>query len=152
LAITIMDTYKSKREKSTTRQQGPKPLTTQTLRNYSILYTYWAPYVTLVSIYQANIAGHTKKVVLYAWFYIAWATGNIIGPQTFRADQAPAYTGGTVAMIVCYVIAIFAVLSYGALCALDNRKRREAIEARVAADFDWLDLTDRQNEGFRYTT
>lgn len=30
----------------------------------SILYTYWAPYVTLVSIYQANIAGHTKKYVL----------------------------------------------------------------------------------------
>ena len=26
-----------------------------------ILYTYWAPYVTLVSVYQANTAGHTKK-------------------------------------------------------------------------------------------
>jgi MFS transporter, ACS family, allantoate permease len=26
-----------------------------------ILYTYWAPYITLVSIYQANIAGHTKS-------------------------------------------------------------------------------------------
>lgn len=25
--------------------------------------TYWAPYVTLVSVYQANIAGHTKKWV-----------------------------------------------------------------------------------------
>jgi hypothetical protein len=23
--------------------------------------TYWAPYITLVSVYQANIAGHTKK-------------------------------------------------------------------------------------------
>lgn len=28
-----------------------------------ILYTYWAPYVTLVSVYQANTAGHTKKFV-----------------------------------------------------------------------------------------
>ncbi|KAJ9143862.1 Allantoate transporter [Pleurostoma richardsiae] len=117
-----------------------------------ILYTYWAPYVTLVSIYQANIAGHTKKIVLYAWFYISWTTGNIIGPQTFRADQAPAYTGGMVAMVVCYIVAIFAILAYGALCHMDNKKRAAAIESRLAAEQDWLDLTDKQNQGFKYTT
>ncbi|CAI7621439.1 unnamed protein product [Penicillium pancosmium] len=114
--------------------------------------TYWAPYITLVSVYQANIAGHTKKIVLYAWFYIAWATGNIIGPQTFRADQAPEYTGGTVAMIICYIIAMFAIASYGIICHFGNKKRAEAIESRMAADQDWLDLTDKENEGFKYTT
>lgn len=108
--------------------------------------------MTLVSIYQANVAGHTKKVTLYAWFYVSWATGNIIGPQTFRADQAPAYTGGTVAMIVCYAIAMICILVYGALCHFANRKRVAAIESELAADQDWLDLTDKQNEGFRYTT
>ncbi|KAJ5983823.1 Major facilitator superfamily domain general substrate transporter [Penicillium waksmanii] len=91
-------------------------------------------------------------IVLYAWFYIAWATGNIIGPQTFRADQAPEYTGGTVAMIVCYIIAMFAITSYGIICHSDNKKRAEAIESRMAADQDWLDLTDRENKGFKYTT
>ena len=55
-------------------------------------------------------------------------------------------------MIVCYIVAIIAILSYGALCHMSNRKRAEAIEARVAAEQDWLDLTDKQNEGFRYTT
>ncbi|CRG92567.1 putative transporter C460,05 [Talaromyces islandicus] len=119
-----------------------------------ILYTYWAPYVTLVSVYQANIAGHTKKIALYAWFYIAWTTGNIIGPQTFRADQAPTYTGGTVAMIVCYVVAIVAVLTYGALCHRENRKRAAEMQdgGVTAADQDWLDLTDRENRAFKYTT
>ncbi|KAJ5579940.1 uncharacterized protein N7459_005925 [Penicillium hispanicum] len=117
-----------------------------------ILYTYWAPYVTLVSVYQANVAGHTKKIVLYAWFYIAWTVGNIIGPQTFRADQAPEYTGGTVAMIVCYVVAIVAVLAYGYVCHSSNVKRKDAIESQMAADQDWLDLTDKENEGFKYTT
>ncbi|KAK4868614.1 hypothetical protein LT330_006816 [Penicillium expansum] len=117
-----------------------------------ILYTYWAPYVTLVSVYQANVAGHTKKITLYAWFYIAWATGNIIGPQTFRADQAPEYTGGTVAMIICYVVAMFAITAYGVVCHLSNKKRAEAIEARTAADHDWLDMTDKENVGFKYTT
>ncbi|KAL2784277.1 major facilitator superfamily domain-containing protein [Aspergillus keveii] len=119
-----------------------------------ILYTYWAPYVTLVSVYQANIAGHTKKTVLYAWFFVAWAIGNIIGPQTFREDQAPAYTGGTVAMIVCYIVAIAMILSYGVICHRENRKRkREASGGGVGVGAqDWLDLTDRENRGFRYTT
>ncbi|KAH9902346.1 putative allantoate permease [Xylariomycetidae sp. FL2044] len=117
-----------------------------------ILYTYWAPYVTLVSVYQANIAGHTKKIVLFAWYYVSWAIGNIIGPQTFREEQAPAYTGGTVAMIVCYAVAIILILTYGAICHRENRRRAEAIQERVAVEHDWLDETDRQNEGFRYTT
>ncbi|KAJ5153150.1 uncharacterized protein N7482_009628 [Penicillium canariense] len=117
-----------------------------------ILYTYWAPYITLVSVYQANVAGHTKKITLYAWFYIAWATGNIIGPQTFRADQAPKYTGGTVAMIVCYIIAMFSITAYGLVCHFSNKKRADAIEGRMAADHDWLDMTDKENAGFKYTT
>jgi MFS transporter, ACS family, allantoate permease len=116
-----------------------------------ILYTYWAPYVTLVSIYQANVAGHTKKLTLFAWFYISWAIGNIIGPQTFRADQAPAYTGGTVAMIVCYAFAIVVILVYGFLCMRDNKARMEETEGEMG-DRDWLDLTDKENCLFKYTT
>ncbi|KAL5335973.1 allantoate permease [Aspergillus crustosus] len=115
-----------------------------------ILYTYWAPYVTLVSLYQANVAGHTKKSVLYAWFFVGSSVGNIIGPQTFRAEQAPAYTGGTVAMIVCYGVAMSTISVYGLICHREN-KRRQALD-RPVGEQDWLDLTDRQNEGFRYTT
>ena len=116
------------------------------------MYTYWAPYVTLVSVYQANLAGHTKKVTLYAWFFISWATGNIIGPQTFREEQAPVYTGGTIAMIVCYVVAMICVLAYGFLCHLSNQQRKETIESELAADQDWLDMTDKENKAFKYTT
>jgi ACS family allantoate permease-like MFS transporter len=116
-----------------------------------ILYTYWAPYVTLVSIYQANVAGNTKKITLFAWFYVSWGLGNIIGPFTFVASQAPAYTGGTVALIVCYVVAIILVLLYGLVCHMDNKKRKEAIEENIG-ESDWLDLTDKENPAFKYTT
>ncbi|PVI00238.1 putative allantoate permease [Periconia macrospinosa] len=115
-----------------------------------ILYTYWAPYVTLVSIYQANTAGHTKKIVLFAFYFIAWAIGNIIGPQTFRQSQAPVYTGGTIAMIVCYVVAISLILAYGYLCRRDNVRRADEVAA--VGDDDWLDMTDREIKGFKYTT
>lgn len=134
-----------------------------------VLYTYWAPYVTLVSVYQANISGHTKKVVSYGWFFVAWTLGNIIGPQTFRESQAPAYIGGITAMMVCYVAAIALILTYMVVCRVENRKReREGTvpashstasgagdgeqQAAAAPQNDWLDLTDKENRAFRYTT
>lgn len=116
-----------------------------------ILYTYWAPYITLVSLYQANIAGHSKKLFLYSWFYISWATGNIIGPQTFRTNQAPEYTGGTIAMLVCYVVAMLCILTYGMICHLSNKGRSANCQEHDGGD-DWLDLTDKQNTAFKYTT
>ncbi|PYH69518.1 MFS general substrate transporter [Aspergillus vadensis CBS 113365] len=70
------------------------------------LYTYFGPYVVGISMAQANTAGHTKKTVQYSILYIGYALGNLIGPQTFRASQAPAYTGGFIAMLICYCICV----------------------------------------------
>lgn len=47
---------------------------------------------------------------------------------------------------------MFAITSYGIICQFGNKKRAEAIESRMAVDQDWLDLTDKENEGFKYTT
>ncbi|KAJ9219078.1 hypothetical protein DTO169C6_8588 [Paecilomyces variotii] len=67
-----------------------------------MLYVYWAPYVCGLAMFQANTAGHTKKTTVNAMDYVAYAVGNIIGPQTFLEDQAPKYIGATVAMLLCY--------------------------------------------------
>jgi hypothetical protein len=34
---------------------------------------------------------------------------------------------------------------------MDNKKRKEAIEENVG-ESDWLDLTDKENPAFKYTT
>lgn len=54
-------------------------------------------------------------------------------------------------MIVCYVVAIVLVLLYGYLSHRSNVARREDILAAVG-DQDWLDKTDREIRGFKYTT
>lgn len=90
------------------------------------------------------------RVFMFAFYYIAWAIGNIIGPQTFRENQAPVYTGGTIAMIVCYVMAIALILVYGLICRSSNTKRADEIV--TAGEDDWLDMTDKEIKGFRYTT
>lgn len=105
-------------------------------------------------MFQANTAGHSKKTTVNAMDYVAYAVGNIIGPQTFIADQAPKYTGAVIAMLLCYAVCIVLAIMYGLVCRWENQQRdKAAIESEVdehAADF--LDLTDKQNASFRYTT
>ncbi|EHA27380.1 hypothetical protein ASPNIDRAFT_129269, partial [Aspergillus niger ATCC 1015] len=86
------------------------------------LYTYFGPYVVGISMAQANTAGHTKKTVQYSILYIGYALGNLIGPQTFRASQAPAYTGGFIAMLICYCICVALMGLYWVLVLKYNRR------------------------------
>ncbi|OJJ68097.1 hypothetical protein ASPBRDRAFT_58147 [Aspergillus brasiliensis CBS 101740] len=91
-----------------------------------LLYTYFGPYVVVdqpgISMAQANTAGHTKKTVQYSILYIGYAVGNLIGPQTFRANQAPAYTGGFIAMLICYCICVALMAVYWLVVVKLNRR------------------------------
>ncbi len=49
------------------------------------------PFVALLSLIATNIAGWTKKTTVAALYLIAYCVGNIIGPQVFRAKDAPNY-------------------------------------------------------------
>lgn len=82
--------------------------------------------------------------------------GNLIGPQTFRAEQAPEYTGGVVAMMVCFCVGIILALTYLAVSVVQNRSRdrkygkpervQEGTGEGLVGDF-----TDKeQKESFRY--
>ncbi|KAL3424268.1 hypothetical protein PVAG01_03549 [Phlyctema vagabunda] len=118
-----------------------------------LLYSYFGPYVVGISLAQANTAGHTKKSVVFALLYIGYALGNLIGPQTFRASQAPEYTGGFVSMIICYCLCIALMVAYWAIAVAENRKIRTpegSLNGQLVDKF--LDLTDKQQHGFRYTT
>ena len=54
-------------------------------------------------------------------------------------------------MIVCYLVAISCISAYGFLCRRSNTWRESDIVA-AAGTQDWLDLTDGQMLGFKYTT
>jgi ACS family allantoate permease-like MFS transporter len=61
--------------------------------------------ILLMSQY-ANTAGHTKKTAVYCISYIGYCVGNLIGPQAFKANEAPKYTSGVAAMLSCYAISL----------------------------------------------
>lgn len=106
---------------------------------------------------MANASGHTKKITLNAMFFVGYCIGNILGPQVFRASDAPEYKHGYIGLLACLAVAAIAILTYGFLCKTDNDKRDKmygkssemAEEERNAEAFS--DMTDREKRTFRYT-
>ncbi|KAL2871195.1 major facilitator superfamily domain-containing protein [Aspergillus lucknowensis] len=117
-----------------------------------LLYTYFGPYVVGISMSQANTAGNTKKTVQYSVLYIGYAVGNLIGPQTFRDNQAPAYTGGFVAMLACYCVCILLMAVYWFIALTLNRRRAGGEQSDEDLVDAFADQTDFQQKDFKYTT
>lgn len=82
--------------------------------------------------------------------------GNLIGPQTFRANQAPKYTGGVVAMLCCYCVCMLLCGLYLLITVWENRRRNRLYgkpeQVQVGTAEGLADLTDKEQEkDFRYT-
>ncbi|CDR43593.1 CYFA0S12e02344g1_1 [Cyberlindnera fabianii] len=112
--------------------------------------------ICMLSIFQSNVAGHTKKVVGNAIFLIAYCAGNVIGPQTFKANEAPNYPTAKGAIVGCYAASIFLMLVMFASYYFENKmrdKKRDALgDAYVKQEnIEFADLTDKQNPEFRYS-
>ncbi|KAF2151517.1 putative allantoate permease [Myriangium duriaei CBS 260.36] len=128
------------------------------LAAYYVFYTYWAPYVLSTSLPMANTSGHTKKLTMNALYFLAYCIGNIVGPQLFRASDAPYYSHGYEGLLACVAIAIAAISAYGLLCHMENRKRDRQdgtvdVQTRRedAAASAFSDMTDKEKKEFRYT-
>ncbi|KAG9551710.1 MFS general substrate transporter, partial [Aureobasidium melanogenum] len=107
----------------------------------------------LYSWVGANYAGHTKKVTMNAILLISFCLGNIIGPLTFRAADAPSYTPAKITIIVTCAAAAVLTLMLRFYYVWEN-KRRDRISEQMGqthkADIEFADVTDRKNAEFRY--
>ncbi|RYF31013.1 MAG: MFS transporter [Cytophagaceae bacterium] len=119
----------------------------------------------------ANYAGHTKKVsspsliftfafslttpqvTMNAILLISFCLGNIIGPLTFRAEDAPEYIPAKITIIVTCATAVVLTLILRAYYIWENKRRDKVVEeTRMGhkADIEFADVTDRKNKEFRY--
>ena len=135
--------------------------------------TLRGPYIVMMGSVYANTAGYTKKMIVYAIAYMGYCVGNIVGPQTFQAKDAPKYTGGVVAMLVCYGVAIVLIAAYRSVghdafddprpsltrqfCVYLNKRKACELEAHVREHGDstdmldqWQDQTDFENPRFHF--
>jgi sugar phosphate permease len=104
----------------------------------------------LYSWVSANIAGHTKKVTMNAILLMSFCLGNIIGPLTFRQDDAPDFVPAKITIVVTCAFAAAMALVLRAYYVWENKKRDREDDGRHVENEEFLDLTDRENRRFRY--
>lgn len=113
-----------------------------------------------LTMISSNIAGYTKKQLTGAILFTGYCVGNIIGPQTFIASEAPGYHSAYIAMLVGYAIKLAAVVVlYIYMWSVNKARDREAAEGGVATfeeekaaiESGMHDQTELDNKGFRYT-
>lgn len=103
-----------------------------------------------------NTLGYTKKATVNGLQILAYAAGNWIGPQTFRAAEAPKYYHGKMMVSVMYGISALIIVAIRVINILENRRRdklasehpEESADASSGTEF--LDLTDFEQPKFRY--
>ncbi|KAI1824966.1 allantoate permease [Xylaria intraflava] len=106
--------------------------------------------LTMVS---SNIAGSTKKQLTASILFVGYCVGNIIGPQTFLAREAPHYRSAYIAMLAGYTIKLLSVIALYIYMWREN-KARDAVgpaDERAAVYAGMRDVTELDNKGFRYS-
>ncbi|CAD1808619.1 Major Facilitator Superfamily protein [Candida parapsilosis] len=109
-------------------------------------------YICIQSQVSSSVAGHTKKITVNAIFLIGYCVGNLVGPQTFIDNQAPTYSGAKIAIVVCGSVTLGSLVAIYISYYVDN-KRRDAlppVDMSKIENYEFADLTDKQNPNFRY--
>lgn len=123
------------------------------LAGYYLTQASPTPFVAILSLIASNVAGYTKKTTVAALYLIGYCVGNIIGPQTFRPNEAPRYVSGEITIIVCWGVClldlVFMYLWYRRCNAKKVRERAAEGYEKLAGQ-EFLDLTDKENPEFTY--
>ena len=112
---------------------------------------------TLIIIYQwtaSNVAGHTKRVIALALIAGSFSVGNIIGPQTFQAKDAPGYKPAKITVLATQAAtALLAFVLFLYYVWANKRKNAAPVETQVqgqSIEHLYGDQTDKVNKTFRY--
>ncbi|KAF2876868.1 MFS transporter [Massariosphaeria phaeospora] len=125
------------------------------LISYYMVLSFWAAQTLAMSLLSRNMAGQTKKTAAVAMNFIAWATGNSIGPQVFLSRDKPRYLIAFSTHMGCYVLLVLVIIYLRWTLVRRNKAKdrlteqvTEARDENLVHAFD--DLTDRENPSFRY--
>lgn len=122
---------------------------------YYLTLSFWGVANLGLSLLSRNIAGQSKKSVCTTINFIGWATGNIVGPQVFRANEHPRYLTAFGTHMGCYAALILLLIFMRLWLMRENRRKEKLIESGAAQRDSNLkhafdDLTDVENVNFRY--
>ncbi|KAK0371027.1 allantoate permease [Colletotrichum limetticola] len=119
---------------------------------YSLI-GFFGPVVSLtVTLGASNVAGETKKSFMASAVFVAYCVGNIVGPQLVKSETKPQhYPQLWTGLIICYCITILSSLGLYVILYRENRRRDAlGLDENERDRLAFKDLTDKENEHFRY--
>ncbi|KAI0124899.1 major facilitator superfamily domain-containing protein [Xylariales sp. AK1849] len=116
---------------------------------YGLCSTGW---YLVISMMSSNVVGFTKKTTNGGIVFAAQGVAYFVGPQVFR--DSPYYFKAKYATVGLWVLALLILAGFWYLNDRENKKRvslvhDQGIDIRRAG-VEFLDLTDKENELFRY--
>lgn len=108
---------------------------------------------TLIVIYQwtvANTAGQTKRAMTAATVAGSFSIGNIIGPQTFQAKDAPQYIPAKITVMATQAAGAVAAFVLFLYYVWANKRKDKQQQGGSSEAHKWANETDKENATFRY--
>ncbi|TFA98238.1 hypothetical protein CCMA1212_010035 [Trichoderma ghanense] len=124
------------------------------LAGYYLTQASPTPFVALLSLISTNVAGWTKKTTVAAMYLVAYCVGNIIGPQTFRPEDAPEYRPAEITILVCWGACLIDLAFIWWYYRRQNLKKsliRADPSYTKVENQEFLDMTDKENAEFQYS-
>ncbi|OLN96782.1 Thiamine pathway transporter THI73-like protein 1 [Colletotrichum chlorophyti] len=112
-----------------------------------------APLTVFYAWTAANFGGATKRAFAAAIVSGSFSLGNIIGPQTFQARDAPEYRPAKIAVMGTQAGCAIVTLALYGYYRWENKRRgavKQSEDAYMAPEV-WTSMTDKENKQFRYT-
>lgn len=97
-----------------------------------------------------NYGGNTKKSTMNAVVLMSFCVGNMIGPETFRDQDAPQYIPAKITIVGVLGFAVICVGILDTMYSMENKRRDREGQEETRHDFEFMDLTDKENKNFRY--
>ncbi|CAH6720911.1 thiamine pathway transporter Thi73p [[Candida] jaroonii] len=115
-----------------------------------MINTVTAPLAICYAWAGANVAGSTKKIAFTALAISGgFCVGNITGPQSYRAHEAPDYYSAKISMLATQAVSIVLALIMAFIYYARNKARSKYTEVETEEE-TWADRTDFENKSFRY--
>lgn len=112
----------------------------------------------LYSWNSANTSGYTKRIWRTYLTMGFFAAGALIGPQFFRASDAPRYIRAKVGLMVITIVCIPLVVAVTLISRRENKVKEQLSEkeqeewlSEKGDNYQFMDMTDKENLRFRYS-
>ncbi|KAG8878927.1 hypothetical protein FRB98_005910 [Tulasnella sp. 332] len=122
------------------------------MAGYAIVYFYPVASPFYYSWLSSCIGGASKKIVFNVFLQVGYCVGNIIGPQTYRASDAPNYLPAKAVLIAMFVVSATCLIGISLVHYFENRSRDQKQELGLdePENVAFMDWTDREMRSFRY--